>query len=109
MPIFPVAKTSDSVTFEVRCPTTQERNNSGCGGSVVVERAPGGPAEQYGSGAISLGPGARGNVTVNLSAAGQAAVASSDPVGVRLAMELAPPQGAQFGPTTAFTGWQTDL
>jgi len=48
-------------------------------------------------------------VTVQLNAAGQAAVAGIDPVAVRLAMELAPPAGSPASPAKPFTGWQADL
>jgi Ca2+-binding RTX toxin-like protein len=109
--VAPVAKTATTVTFEVGCPSTAERNHSHCGGAINVERAPvpGLGAEQLGSGTIDLQPGARGNVTVTLNAAGQQAVASADPVAVRVNMELAPPAGQQGTPAKVFAGWQADL
>jgi hypothetical protein len=103
----PVAKTADSVTFEVGCPALRERNHSGCGGSVILERPASG--ERLGSGPINLAAGQRGNVTVSLNAAGQAAVAGVDPIAVRLAMELQPPAGSQASPVRPFTGFQADL
>jgi hypothetical protein len=93
----PVAKTSDSVTFEVPCPN---RRNGACTGRLELP--------DYGSADFSFSPGERRNVTVPLNAAGQAAVAGGSPVPVRLSMDLNPVNQGQFT-SRAFLGWQADL
>lgn len=93
----PVAKTPDSVTFEVPCPN---RRNGACTGKLEVQ--------DYGSANFSFSPAERRNVTVPLSPAGQAAVAGSSPVAVRLSMDLNPVNQGQFT-SRAFLGWQADL
>jgi hemolysin type calcium-binding protein len=110
----PVAKAADNVTFEVPCPATSERNNSGCTGKVTLERPPvagsNAPPEQFGSGNFSLMPGQSGNVVVTLTPAGQAAVAGADPVAVHVTMDLAPPAVSPAPPVAhADFGWQADL
>ena len=106
MKVPPVAKTSDSVTFEVPCP--QRHTSTGCSGSVTLESPPqGGPTPtNYGTGQFAASTGARTNVTVPLNAAGQVAVAGSDPVAVRVRIDFTP---ANPGASRADAGWQDDL
>lgn len=97
MKVTPVAKTSDSITFEVPCP---KHRNGACTGKLELP--------DYGSADFSLSPGERRSVTVPLNAAGQAAVAGSSPVAVRLSMDLSPVNQGQFVARTSL-GFQADL
>ena len=107
MKVAPVAKTADSVTFEVPCP---QRRNAQCKGSVTLESpsSGGGTPTQYGVGEFTAPPGSRQNVTVALNAAGQAAVAGDGPVGVRVHVEFTPPSPDVLA-SHADAGWQEDL
>ena len=111
----PVAKTPDTATFDVACPSTDDLNHGGCAVTIALERPPtpgsDAPPEQLGSGNADIEPGAHGNVTVTLNAAGQAAVASGDPVAVRAAIDLKPLPGSPPGtaPAKLRWGWQADL
>ncbi|MDQ3935312.1 MAG: hypothetical protein M3340_11870 [Actinomycetota bacterium] len=108
MKVAPVAKTSDSVTFEAVCPFNS-RESTGCSGTITLERPPGAAAEQFGSGSFNLAMGQRGNVTVPLNAAGQAAVAGSEPVAVRVVAEVVSDNTPPAGTARFRTGWQADL
>jgi hypothetical protein len=106
MKIPPVAKTADSVTFEVPCP--RRRTSTGCNGTVTLESPPqsGATPTNYGTGQFTASTGTRVNVTVPLNAAGQTAVAGSDPVAVRVHIDFTP---GDPGATHADAGWQDDL
>jgi hypothetical protein len=116
MKVAPVARAADgSPTFEVPCPAITFPPSSGCNGTVAVERPPvagsSAPAEKLGSGSFNLTPGQRANVMVQLTPAGQTAVASGSPVAVHVTATLPPPAGSPPGqtPSKADFGWQAVL
>jgi len=77
--------------------------------TVTLERPPvagsTAPAEVLGTGSISLPTGGTGNVTVVLTPAGQAAIATGAAIAVRVKGELAPTSTAVTAGKVDF-GWQ---
>ncbi|MFL5782015.1 MAG: hypothetical protein ACJ760_11950 [Thermoleophilaceae bacterium] len=106
MRVWPVHD-ADALTYEVPCPTLRQEPNAGCSGSITLSSPP--PAGEapgfvYGSAPFDLEPGERGQVRVELTPAGKAAIADGDPIDVRVDMNLS--QGAGNEPERAFAAWE---
>jgi hypothetical protein len=110
MKVWPVARDTDSLTYEVPCPPLDEVVNAGCTGSITLANPPfgsDGPDTLYGSGTFDLEPGERKPVRVELTATGKQAVANGAPIDVRVDSDLS--KGAGSEPDHAEAGWEQVL